>query len=289
MTTDIEQLQQANKMLAAIETAEDARIVADFAAAAATWAKKAGLGRSASNHAKAVEVKALMRMADLIDQGQAGGQATHGGDRSGKVTRVTLQEVGTNKVMLQRARIVRDHYDDAMVDELAADATKELSLGRCVSLANKAHPDANDWYTPPWLFEQIGITFDMDVCAPKDPTMRTCPANTYYTEDDDGLAQQWKGTVWCNPPYSTPEAWTDRMADHKNGILLVHMPNNAGWMVRAQHAASSVRLIQSMHFVRPSGDLQRPGYSLMLATYGDDLIDALDGIIGDKVGPLWRP
>jgi hypothetical protein len=192
--------------------------------------------------------------------------------------------------MVQKARGLRDAYTPEDIERIEAEHTDrdaEITVTRLLSLARKSHPDANDWYTPPWLFDQIGLRFDLDVCAPLDPQHRTCPANRYYTETDDGLTQPWDGLVWCNPPYSTPEPWTDRMADHGNGILLVHMPNNAAWMVRAQHAATSVRLIQSMHFVRPTGELQRPGYSLMLATYGDHLRHALTDVAGDKVGPLW--
>ena len=156
-------------------------------------------------------------------------------------------------------------------------------------LAGIADTDGDSWFTPTWLFDQLGLTFEADVCAPRDPSQRTVPAATYYTEDDDGLAQEWHGLVWCNPPYSTPEAWTDRMVEHGDGVLLVHMPNNAKWAVRAQWAATAVRLVQSMHFVRPNGQEQRPGYSLMLLAYGDRAAEALTSVEGPMVGPLWLP
>jgi hypothetical protein len=203
---------------------------------------------------------------------------------------MTYDKIRITRSLVQKARGLRDAYTPEDIERLEAEHTDrdaEITVPRLLSLARKAHHNANDWYTPPWLFDQIGLRFDIDVCAPADEAMRTCPATRYYTETDDGLTQPWDGLVWCNPPYSTPEPWADRMADHGNGILLVHMPNNAGWMVRAQHAATSVRLIQSMHFVRPTGELQRPGYSLMLATYGDHLRHALVDVAGEKVGPLW--
>lgn len=291
MTAALAQLDQADRMLAEIVTAEDARVTADYAAAACEVAKKARLGLSASNRAKAIEIKALMRLADLVDEGRATGQiADRAGRKYSHEQLTSLSDIGTTSAVVQRAQAVRDAFDADEVDALAKDLTAargELTLGRLVSLANRAHPDANDWYTPPWLFDQIGLKYDLDVCAPADVLARTCPAANYYTAADDGLAQPWHGLVWCNPPYSDPEAWADRMADHGNGILLTHMPNNAGWMVRAQWAASSVRLIQSMHFVRPDGSEQRPGYSLMLATFGDHLRGALADMHWSKVGPLW--
>jgi len=152
-----------------------------------------------------------------------------------------------------------------------------------------ADSDGDAWYTPRWLFDQLGVTFDVDVCAPRNQDHRTAPAAHYYTEDDDGLQQQWHGLVWCNPPYSTPESWADRMIEHKRGLMLTHMPNNARWAVRAQRAATAVRLIQSMHFTRPNGADQRPGYSLMLLAYGQQAAQALKSVDGEMVGPLWVP
>lgn len=29
-------------------------------------------------------------------------------------------------------------------------------------------------------------------------------ASIFYTIDDDGLSQNWKGNIWLNPPYSQP-------------------------------------------------------------------------------------
>ena len=59
----------------------------------------------------------------------------------------------------------------------------------------------DDWETPSTLFQRLDseFGFTIDVCATHQNTK--CPR--YYTEEDDGLAQDWGGeTVWCNPPYS---------------------------------------------------------------------------------------
>lgn len=48
----------------------------------------------------------------------------------------------------------------------------------------------DDWQTPDWLYKQLDAEFNFDF----DP----CP----YQADFDGLAMQWGGVNFVNPPYS---------------------------------------------------------------------------------------
>ncbi|MCP6582198.1 phage N-6-adenine-methyltransferase, partial [Klebsiella pneumoniae] len=44
----------------------------------------------------------------------------------------------------------------------------------------------------------------------------------HFNVNDDGLAQEWQGRVWCNPPFGREAVkWLRRMADHGNGIALI--------------------------------------------------------------------
>lgn len=88
----------------------------------------------------------------------------------------------------------------------------------------QAQAGSDDYYTPKWVFDQMGITFDIDVCAPPGG-VEWVPAAAYYSVEDDGLAQQWKGRVWMNPPYSKPAPWVQRFIAHRNGICLVPCSN----------------------------------------------------------------
>ena len=55
------------------------------------------------------------------------------------------------------------------------------------------------WATPQWFFDQLNheFNFDLDVCANDE----NAKCARYFTIDDDGLSQDWKGSCWMNPPY----------------------------------------------------------------------------------------
>jgi len=86
------------------------------------------------------------------------------------------------------------------------------------SLPNKG--TTSDWLTPLDLLVQLG-TFDLDPCAAPLPR----PWNTarhHITLPDDGLAAEWEGRVWLNPPYGQETAgWMERLAAHGTGTALI--------------------------------------------------------------------
>ena len=57
-----------------------------------------------------------------------------------------------------------------------------------------------EWATPQDFFDELDeeFGFTLDVCA----TPENAKCERYFTEADDGLAQDWSGEVcWMNPPY----------------------------------------------------------------------------------------
>ena len=84
----------------------------------------------------------------------------------------------------------------------------------------KYEQTSDDHYTPKWVFDKLGIIFDIDVASPPGG-IPWIPAKRYFTIEDDGLAQPWEGIVWMNPPYSNSLPWVQRFLDHGNGIALL--------------------------------------------------------------------
>lgn len=130
--------------------------------------------------------------------------------------------------------------------------------------------DTDDWYTPPWIFDGMGLTFDLDVASP-DMQLSWIPARHRYTVADDGLAQPWHGLVWCNPPYSSPTAWCRRWAQHPDGCILIRADLSTSGPYTAVEAATSMYVARRrIEFV--SGRQTRAGavnFSTILLGRGD--------------------
>lgn len=77
----------------------------------------------------------------------------------------------------------------------------------------------HDWLTPPEILAALG-PFDTDPCASQHQPWRT--ATQQFTIEDDGLAREWAGRVWCNPPYGPFAArFLARCAAHGNAMAFV--------------------------------------------------------------------
>ena len=107
---------------------------------------------------------------------------------------------------------------------------------------------SDEWPTPQWLVGQYAAEFgpfDTDPAA----TAQSAQASAFYTIDDDGLSQPWKGRVWMNPPYSNVGAWMAKArAEVEAGnaelvVCLVPARVDARWYRAATARASVVRVL----------------------------------------------
>jgi phage N-6-adenine-methyltransferase len=108
-----------------------------------------------------------------------------------------------------------------------------------------------NWETPPALFEYLHKihNFTLDACA--------LPENTklpnYFTPEQDGLKQSWKGEmVWVNPPYTVPKQPCKANCKKKyceaNGHREIYEPGQIDWVKKAhdeylKHAFTNVVML----------------------------------------------
>ena len=95
--------------------------------------------------------------------------------------------------------------------------------------------EKDNWQTPPWFFKQLESRFGpftLDPCADAD----NAKCVKYFTEEDDGLIQDWSGhTVFVNPPYSKNASWLKKCweegekADTKVVVLIPARTDTKYW------------------------------------------------------------
>ena len=76
------------------------------------------------------------------------------------------------------------------------------------------------WPTPQTFFDTINaeFSFTLDVCALQENTKCT----EFYSPEQNGLTQEWRGTCWCNPPYSQLREWiTKARQEAEKGATVV--------------------------------------------------------------------
>lgn len=138
-----------------------------------------------------------------------------------------------------------------------------------------------DWYTPPWVFEKLGVAFDLDPCQPE-KRIPWIPALRRYTLVDDGLKSTWRGSVWLNPPYGkeTP-LWLAKMHEHRNGIALVFARTDCGWFHDYVTKADAILFLKGrIKFVDGLGMTggSGPGSGSLLVAWGGSNVTALEGM-----------
>jgi len=82
--------------------------------------------------------------------------------------------------------------------------------------------ETNEWATPQDFFDKLNkqFNFTLDPCATKE----NAKCAKFFTQEDDGLAQDWSGErVFCNPPYGRGlKDWVRKAHEEsKKGALVV--------------------------------------------------------------------
>jgi len=148
-TTTLAQLTRAERMLAEITTAEDAAEAIALADFAADLARRVELGTASVNHALVIKAKAMRRLADIVDEGQAKGEiASKGGDRKSEQIKVRAADSGPAPLPLPKQRLaecrqIRDAFTEEELVEHFAEATergKELPTKALVKIAKQSRP-----------------------------------------------------------------------------------------------------------------------------------------------------
>lgn len=145
-------------------------------------------------------------------------------------------------------------------------------------------------YTPKYIIDAArivmgSINLDPASCEYAQQIIR---ADEYFTEDDNGLEQEWYGNVFLNPPYKMPliEQFVDKLISElphlKAAILLTNNNTDTQWFLKATKAAQLICFTTGrIGFYTEEIDKTAPTNGQTFFYYGDNEIkfkEIFDGI-----------
>lgn len=152
---------------------------------------------------------------------------------------------------------------------------------------------SDDWYTPKYILDALGVTFYLDVAAPPSGP-RHVAAVTWFSEGS--LSRDWRGFVWMNPPYGGRNAlmpWVQKFMAHGNGIALLPDRTSAPWFRPLADADALCFVYSKIKFEKPDGTTgDSPGNGSVLVACGQKAEKALrraNGVLGMTMQPTRAP
>ncbi len=147
-----------------------------------------------------------------------------------------------------------------------------------MALHEQSTGKTDEWYTPPHVFEALGVEFNMDVASPGELVTPWIPARAYIVRDS--LDLRWGGFVWMNPPFGGRNGlvpWLDKFVGHGNGIALTPDRTSAPWWQAAAPCMDAILFVsQKIKFIDQHGKPgSSPAQGTTLMAIGGEAVAAL--------------
>ena len=191
---------------------------------------------------------------------------------------------------MARSGAVSIHAASKIADlpqETQEEIAQDVSEGVKPSEAVKRHIHVaqnsgnNEWYTPTDIIQAAKAAMGAIDCDPasSDVANQTIGASVFFTEEQNGLTQPWRGRVWLNPPYAQPliaqfaEATASKYEaeEFEQACILVNNATETGWFQRLLSVASGVCFPSSrIRFLSPDGKQGAPLQGQAILYLGDN-------------------
>lgn len=184
--------------------------------------------------------------------------------------------------------VVAHRWRKALKAPDAFEATKTAATNKAVKLCEldktirgTQGTGENEWYTPEEYIQAARDVFgeiDLDP-ASSDKAQEIVGAQKHFTKADNGLARQWHGRIWLNPPYAQPDIanFVSKMADEwksgrvQSAIMLTHNYTDTEWFHVGAGACSAICFTRGrIKFYSPDGDIAAPTQGQAFFYFGPD-------------------
>ena len=230
------------------------------------------------------------------------------------VIRMGIDDPDTVALFCEGAKAGRDWWDDIrhtgylqLGDEHEAVAATAgyAALRKAIDAKSQIHKslsgvpaalqmsESNEWYTPSQYIEAARrVMGGIDLDPASNPTANeTVKATAFYTQSDNGLAYEWEGRVWLNPPYgrdggeSNQATWSARLIEEyragrvTEAVLLVNAVTDRVWFAPLWDFTICFT-DHRIRFYDESGEAGSPTHGNALIYFGehkDRFVDAFKG------------
>lgn len=175
---------------------------------------------------------------------------------------------------------------------------EQISKGTPYKQVKKPHVSNNsgnnEWYTPTKFLDiarEVMGSIDTDP-ASSEVANENVMADTIYTEEDNGLEQNWEGNVWLNPPYAQPliQQFAEKLIEEidkgntKQAMVLVNNATETKWFNTLSSKAKAIWFMRGrVKFLDSEGNpANSPLQGQAILYFGDNIdrfVDNCEGLV----------